>query len=70
VWWWRKFKIKRVSFGEFRCDFKSVGKLMSRHCKADLIFKKVFLKENIRQENRRMVGASPGLALSTFSRIS
>jgi len=28
--------MKRVSFGDFRCDFGSVGKLMSRHCIACL----------------------------------
>jgi len=32
MWWWRKLKVKRVSFGDFGCDFGSVGKLMSRHC--------------------------------------
>jgi hypothetical protein len=33
MWLWRKLKVKRVSFGDFGCDFGNVGKLMSRHCK-------------------------------------
>jgi len=28
--------MKKVSFSDFRCDFRSVGKLMSRHCRSIL----------------------------------